>query len=307
MSSADDPQESVAALQRELQAVRAELAALRARVGPFPPGHYHSPIPDPEEVARDDARLFEGTARELPGIDRNEAHQWQRFRQLCAFRGEEQFARAPEPERARYHADNAAFCYGDAYVFQGMLRLLRPRRLIEIGSGFSTAVLLDSMDRFAEVAPGITCVEPDPSRMNRLLRPGDWQRIEFLQQRVQDVPLERLTGLEADDMLFVDSSHVSKLGSDVNFLFFEVLPRLRPGVFVHVHDIPCDFEYSRQWAQRGWAWNEAYLLRALLMHSTAFAIDVHPAWLAERDPAGCAAALPNCAHSIGLSIWLVRR
>jgi hypothetical protein len=88
---------------------------------------------------------------------------------------------------------------------------------------------------------------------------------------------------------------------------FEVLPRLASGVFVHVHDIPVDFEYSREWALAGWAWNEAYLLRAFLMFNAAFEIDFHGAFLAERDPAHCAAALPNCVASPGLSLWLRRR
>jgi hypothetical protein len=78
-------------------------------------------------------------------------------------------------------------------------------------------------------------------------------------------------------------------------------------VLVHVHDIPVDFEYSREWALAGWAWNEAYLVRAFLMFNSAFEIDFHGAYLAERDPARCAAALPNCAASPGLSLWLRRR
>lgn len=291
----------------ELAHLRAELAELRRRIGPYPPGNFHSPIPDLDEVRRDDARLFEGTARDLPGIDRNEAHQWQRLRQIAAFAGDEVFPTTHTPSVARYHSRNEAFAYGDAFVFYAMLRLLRPERLIEIGSGYSSAVLLDTLDRHPEIRTRATFVEPDPVRLRRLLQPADWERVEVLEQRVQDVPLARFGELRAGDVLFVDSSHVSKIGSDVNFLFFEVLPRLPKGCHVHVHDIPVDFEYPRRWVMDGWAWNEAYLLRAFLQHNSEFEIDFHGAYLAERDPATCAKLLPNCVHAPGLSIWLRRK
>ena len=291
----------------EAARLRAELAELRQRTGPFPPGHFHSPIPDLDEVRRDDARLFEGTARDLAGIDRNEAHQWQRLRELTAFVGDEVFPRTPTPDVARYYWDNTTFAYGDAFVFYAMLRLLRPERLIEIGSGYSSAVLLDTLDRHPELRTRATFVEPDPSRLRRLLKPDDWRRVEVIERRVQDVPLARFAELQAGDVLFIDSSHVAKIGSDVNFLFFEVVPRLPPGCFVHVHDVPVDFEYPRPWVMDGWAWNEAYLLRAFLQFNAAFEIDFHGAFLAERDPAACAKLLPNCAHAPGVSIWLRRK
>jgi len=291
----------------ELARVRRELADLRRRVGPFAPGTFHSPIPDLDEVRRDDARLFEGTARELAGIDRNEAHQWRRLHEIAAFAGDEVFPRHHEPQVARYHWDNQTFGYGDAFVLHAMLRLLRPARLIEIGSGFSSAVLLDTLDRHPELPTRATFVEPDPVRLRRLLRPADWARVELLEQRVQDVPLSRFGELGANDVLFIDSSHVAKIGSDVNFLFFEVLPRLPSGCFVHVHDIPPDFEYPRPWVMDGWAWNEAYLLRAFLQHNAAFEIDLHLAWLGERDSLACSKLLPACVHAPGVSIWLRRK
>lgn len=293
-------------LRDENRELQAKLAALEHAIGPFPPGHFHSPIPDRAELERDAARLFDGTARHLPGVERNEAQQWRRFEAIAALAGSERFA-AHAGSGARYHFDNGVFGYGDAFVYHGLLRLLRPARIVEVGCGYSTALLLDTCERDPDVAPRITCIDPDPARLERLLRTEDWSRIEFLRERVQDVPLEVFDELGAGDVLFLDTSHIVKTGNDVVHEVFEVLPRLRPGVFVHVHDIPVDFEYSRAWALAGWAWNEAYLWRAFLMFNAAFEIEFHGAYLAERDPARCAAALPNCVASPGLSLWLRRR
>lgn len=291
-------------LRADNEHLRRELAALHARIGPFPPGHFHSPIPDFDEVARNAARIFLDAGRELPGIDRREAAQWQRLSELLPYAKDAAFPRHATPGR-RYYWDNPVFQYADAFALYAMLRHFRPRRWIEIGSGFSSAVFLDTMERHQELTTRATFLDPDPVRLDALLRPEDRARCEVLQQFVQDVPLERFLELEDGDVLFIDSSHVSRLDSDVNFLFFEVLPRLRKGVFVHVHDIPPDFEYPRHWVAQRWAWNEAYLLRALLMFNQTFVIELHPAYLAERDPLACMRALPE-SPGVGTSIWLRR-
>ena len=103
-----------------------------------------------------------------------------------------------------------------------------------------------------------------------------------IEKPVQDVPLDLFRGLEANDILFIDSSHVSKIGSDVNFLFFEVLPILKPGVFVQVHDIFWPFEYPKAWYDLGWAWNETYLLRAMLAGSRRYRVRLFPSYLEAR-------------------------
>jgi hypothetical protein len=95
----------------------------------------------------------------------------------------------------------------------------------------------------------------------------------LIEQRVELVDHGEFTQLEAGDILFIDSSHVSKTGSDVNFLFFEVLPLLKPGVIVHVHDIFLPDDYPRPWViDDNRSWNEQYVLRALLMYSTRFRV-----------------------------------
>ena len=98
--------------------------------------------------------------------------------------------------------------------------------------------------------------------------------------------------LHAGDVLFVDSTHVAKVGSDVNHIFFEILPILQPGVVVHFHDIMYPFEYEPKWIYTGVAWNEAYMLRAFLMFNPTFKILLFNSFLAHLHP---------CATTHGLS------
>jgi hypothetical protein len=120
----------------------------------------------------------------------------------------------------------------------------------------------------------------------------------------QDVPLPEFSKLAAGDMLFIDSSHVAKTGSDVNFLVFEVLPILQPGVIVHVHDILWPFEYPQEWVVKlRWSWNEAYLLRAFLQFNTAFEIMLFNSYVGERRRSFLEKRMP-LALSIGGLVWL---
>ena len=117
------------------------------------------------------------------------------------------------------------------------------------------------------------------------MRPGDAHRVAVRPMKVQDVPLAELADLQAGEVLFVDSTHVSKVGSDVNHLVFEVFPRLPAGVLVHVHDIAYPFEYPQEWVEEGRAWNEAYLLRGFLLENQRWRVTLWSSllWLREAD------------------------
>ena len=166
--------------------------------------------------------------------------------------------------------------------------------------------MLDTIDRHLDGQVACTLIEPYPERLRSLLRPDDLGRVTILEQRAQDVGLEPFLALEQDDILFIDSSHAVKIGSDVNHLLGEVLPRLRVGVYVHVHDIFYPFEYPKSWALEGRAWNEAYALKAFLAFNDSFEIVIFNTFLEtfhrdlfERD-------MPLCLLNEGGSIWLRR-
>ncbi len=271
----------------------------------YPPGHFASPLPDHDEVERVHPAL--SAAASLPGIDTRDAEQLELLKSLAEFARRIEFPESPD-EAYRYHFENDFFTYGDALVLAGLLQHLRPRRVVEVGSGYSSALMLDLRER-TDAKPELTFIEPYPTRLKSLLKPGDGATL--IESPVQAVPLGVFEALGANDVFFIDSSHVSKIGSDVNFLLFEVLPRLRPGVFVRLHDIFWPFEYPKAWYDRGWAWNETYLVRALLQASQRYRIRLFPSYLEARHHGALERTLPGALRrarstpATGMSsLWL---
>ncbi len=269
-----------------------------------PPGHFYSPIPALEDIARDHARLFPSPPpRALAGIDLREADQMALLTECIPFYAEMPFAPEPTPG-LRYHFENGAYSYADAIFLYLMLRHLRPRRVIEVGSGHSSCVMLDTNALFLRNSAELVFVEPYPELLQSLLQPGDAERVRILPQRLQDVPLDLFARLEANDILFIDSTHVGKIGSDVLTVFDRILPSLKPGVVVHFHDIFYPFEYPRYWLEEGRSWNEAYLLRAFLQYNSAFQIELwnHFLWVFHQP--FFEQHMPRCGQNPGASIWL---
>ena len=235
-----------------------------------PPGHYYSPIPSKADVERHALPKWFQQPEAIVGVDFNVAGQLAMLEKLGPLT--QQLTFADDPGGAtRYWWDNDGFSPGDATALAAMLMHYQPRRVVEVGAGYSTAVMLDVSERYLADPPSIVCADPEPGRLRSVLR-GDEARLTIHEAIVQDLPIELFTTLEANDILFIDSSHVLKLGSDVSLLFLEVLPRLRPGVVVHIHDIATSFEYPLEWYEEGRAWNEAPALRAFLAFNQAYEI-----------------------------------
>ena len=320
-------QGQVEALRAELEAATKELERLRAvraveaadrdhEVPPwsdepasverflslFPPGHFYSPVPDLAEVDRDADRLF-ASRRSLTGVDLREEAQVALFGELAALSRADPLPAGPEGG-TRYWTDNPFYGIGDASMLQAMLRHLRPKRYLEVGSGWSTALALDTSERFLDGTVSVTAIEPYPAVLRDRLRPGD--RVDVIEAPVQSVPLERFEALEANDVLFIDSSHVLKAASDVHFLTTAVLPVLAPGVVVHLHDMFWPFEYLRHWIEQGRAWNECYLVHAFLLYNDAFEVVLFNHFLAQCRPEVIEAELPAMAENPGGALWLRR-
>jgi len=264
------------ALKRETRRVL-EPPAQRLLYGPaadelgpmaFPPGHFHSPLPSQQDIEEHRSHRLDLDA-DLPAIDLRVEEQVELLRKLSSEIADHPFA-SRQGRRPRFDFDNEWFTSYDALVYAALLRVYDPKRVIEVGSGFSTAILLDTFED--RRLPEITLVEPHPERLFRLLRDGDHEHLTIVERRLQDTPLSLFEELGDGDFLFVDSTHVAKLGSDVNHLFFEVLPRLAVGVLVHFHDVAYPFEYEPMMVDRGFGWNESYILRAFLEFNDHFEI-----------------------------------
>ena len=302
-------------LEEKKQQLTRERDGLRARVGQletelaaaepwlkfFPPGHFYSPLPSMAEIAEVFARGAFGPP--FPAVNLNETEQFARLERFAGYYPEQPFPEQPSAGR-RFHMANGSYGPFDAIMLYGMLREARPRRIIEVGSGLSSAAMLDLNEHMLGGAVEFTFIDPDMTRLRPLLREGDVARATLIERRVQEVPLATFAALGENDVLFIDSSHVSKIGSDVNRLFFDVLPALAPGVLVHIHDVTGNLEYPRDWLEQGRAWNEQYLLRAFLMYNTAWRIELFTTWLSIKREDFIRERMPLCARGGGGQIWL---
>jgi predicted O-methyltransferase YrrM len=267
----------------------------------FPPGHFYSPLPSLAEI--DDGFKHGAFGPPFGGVDLNEAAQLARLQRFAGYYAEQPFPENPAAGR-RFHLDNPSYGHHDALMLYGMLREARPQRIIEVGSGFSSAAMLDLNEVLLGGAVQFTFIDPDMTRLRSLLRAGDNGRVQLIEQRVQEVPLPTFAALGENDVLFIDSSHVSKFGSDVNRLMFDVLPILAPGVLIHIHDIAGNLEYPRDWLEQGRAWNEQYVLRAFLMHNAAYRIELFSSWLQNTHYDWLREKMPMVARGGGGQMWL---
>lgn len=228
------------------------------------------------------------------------------LKEYIAFYRDLPFPIEPTPGH-RYHYENSWFSYSDAIFLHCFLRRFQPRRIVEVGSGFSSAVILDTVDRFSPRRPEITFIDPSPDRLMSLLVEGDSERARFIGRKIQDVPPDVLLALGPGDLLFLDSSHVVKCGSDVQLLMLEILPRLRRGVFVHFHDIFYPFDYPPDWMAKGRYWNENYFLRAFLCHNSEWDIRFFNTYVHFVFGDLIREKMPLCARHEGGSLYLQRR
>jgi hypothetical protein len=275
------------------------------------PGHFYSPIPSADAVEQ-----FAAAPPPLPeahrDIDFNVAEQLRWLERLAPLARDLEFDDKPGG-RTRFHWENDGFAPGDAALLGSLVRALQPARILEIGAGYSTALMLDVAERYLDRdrRPRVTSVDPEPDRVRSLLRAGDERKgagdgdgegngegdggsgmLRIIPSIVQELPLAEFAALRANDILFIDSSHVMKLGSDVSFLLFQALPLLAPGVFVHFHDISWSFEYPLDSYRQGRAWNEAPAVHAFLAYNQAFPIVSFPAFLVSHHREQARALMP---------------
>ena len=270
---------------------------------PYPRGHYYSPLPDISEVQSRAAILFREDIDLGPSIDLKPEMQQQLLTELAGYYGD--FCWPEQPSNyLRFHLGQSVFCHGDAIILHAMLRHFAPKRIIEVCSGFSSALMFDVNARFLQGQTQLTFIDPYPEQLLSLFHNNDLEKCTVIGDKLQNVPLCTFHQLEANDILFVDSTHVSKIGSDVNRIVFDILPILRPGVLVHFHDVLWPFEYFLEWIAEGKAWNEAYLLRAFLQYNSHFEIILFNSFVGHAFKELLESSMPMFLRNTGGSLWL---
>ena len=234
--------------------------------------NFYSPLPVRGELAASQ-KLWDKPS-ELVGVEYDLAAIKERFGALIHQFGAELRA-LPTYDACRAAGFGPGFPLFDGMTLYSLIRELKPRRYLEVGSGLSTYYCHLAAKRNAEEGRPVTirCIEPYP--FPALFTVPD---IEINVKKVQECDLEEFTRLESGDVLFIDSSHSLKVGSDVAFLMLEVVPRLNPGVFIHIHDVP--FPYNTPYPsdqtifERNWPYyfNEAMVVQAFLAFNRSFQI-----------------------------------
>jgi hypothetical protein len=231
------------------------------------PDHFYQPLINPKKYLKESLRKD----RHLPGID------WNVDRQLSFLRNfnyNEELLRIPTSKQSgspAYYYANTKFGSGDSEYYYNLIRYLKPARIIEIGSGMSTLMAIDAIKRNKEENTDyvchLICIEP---YQNFWLESLD---VKMIRKKVEELPLTFFEQLTKNDILFIDSSHIIRPQGDVLFEYLAILPTLRPGVFIHVHDIFSPKDYLDEWIFTDHKlWNEQYLLEAFLSCNDEFEI-----------------------------------
>ena len=274
-------------------------------IGVFPiRDHYYEPLFNPRHL-----RFPLHQDRSLPGIDLNIQGQ---LSLLDRFSYAEELRRFPRRAsgKAEYFYANRNFGPGDAEYLYSLIRLHKPARIVEIGSGMSTLMALNAIDanrkEVASYACRHVCVEP--YEMPWL---SDLKGVEVVRSVVQSVDKDLFRPLGENDILFIDSSHVIRPQGDVICEYLEILPILRSGVLIHVHDIFTPRDYPEEWVlDQVRFWNEQYLVEAFLSFNSAFRVVGAVNFLAHHHRDQIETKCPVLRENIGIarpaSLWLQR-
>jgi predicted O-methyltransferase YrrM len=229
------------------------------------PAHYYSSIPNINELV--ESKSIWAKKSMLYGLNINIEEQIENIKTVCLpfkneYLGNEIF---------KYGTENKfgpGYGYIEAQALHSIIRKYKPKRVIEVGSGVSTWCILKAND-LNKLQDGnddfkLTCIEPYPNSVLKSLK-----EVNLIEKKVQEISFEdEFYKLEKNDILFIDSSHTVKVGSDVNYIILEILPRLKPGVIVHFHDIFIPYDYNRNTLSTFFHWSETTLLRAFLINNT---------------------------------------
>ncbi len=269
----------------------------------YPAGHFYSPIVHTEEIKLRAAEIWPSAfPLTIQGVDLHTEYQKELLECFSTFYKEIPFPDQKSPN-LRYYYQNPAFSYSDGILLYSFIRYFCPTKIIEVGSGYSSALILDSLELLNRKNVDITFIEPYPAKLDSLLTANDRHHVKIFEKKLEQIESSYFQTLYENDILFIDGTHVAKTGSDVNYLLFDILPILNKGVIIHFHDIFYPFEYPKNWVYEGRSWNEVYFLRSFLMYNNDFKVMFFSDYIHQKYP-NCFAEMPDCYKNSGGSFWM---
>lgn len=269
----------------------------------FPNGHFYSPVISIEDIKVRENEIWKNSNNDgILGIKLNKDIQVKFAKDFEVFYSQMPFQEEKQ-KGLRYHLNNSSYSYTDGIVLYSMIRKLEPKRIIEIGSGNSSTVMMDTNELFFDSKINLTFIDPYPEKLISLMNDNDLKINTIIKSDAQLISLDVFEKLESGDILFIDSTHVSKTGSDVNYILFDIIPILKKGVYIHFHDIFYPFEYPKKWVYEGRNWNENYILKAFLMYNNNFEITFFSDYL-NLHSKDSFSKMPMCSKNSGGNLWL---
>lgn len=270
--------------------------------------HYYEPVPDTRKLKTE----LWSRESELVGLRMREEEQLLLLDQFKT-QFKDEYDNLPAEKSSIPYAfflDNPGFSRIDAEILYCMIRHLKPRRVVEVGAGNSTYLIAQTLLKNQQEVPGSHCefitIDPYPNEVIRTGFPGLTRTIEC---PIQEIPLKTFEQLGANDIFFIDSSHMLKIGSDVQYEYLEIIPRLKPGVIVHIHDVHFPSEYPKDVVLGSHRfWNEQYLVQAFLAFNESFEILWAGCFMHFRHPEALAAVFASYdpAGRWPSSLWIRR-
>ena len=244
------------------------------------PIHYYSPVPDIQGLITRD--YWKKSKSELIGINFSADQQLNLITELGRKYGDECLWHETQgSDQGIYFNQNSSFGYSSACLLYSIVRHYKPARVIEIGSGYSTLITAQALEKNRvenDIESQFIAIEPYPGKLLQQNIPGLTSLVE---EKLEDISLSSITPLGSGDLIFIDSSHVVRIGGDVNYFYLQILPRLDPGVLVHLHDIHLPYEYPIEYFtnKKKYLWTEQYLLEAFLTYNSNFEVLLAAYWL----------------------------
>ena len=264
--------------------------------------HFYGPIPDTRTL-KDELWLRQS---ELVGINLNEQGQLELLDQFASrFKQEyDEFPKDYPSSPHEYYLDNEVFGPVDGEILYCMIRHFQPKRVVEVGSGYSTLLSAQAILKNEEDSGNraeLTAIDPYP---NETIRRGFAGLSKLIIAKVENVDMAEFLKLQENDILFIDTSHVLKIGNDVQYEYLEILPSLNKGVIVHIHDIFLPMGYPKKWVQE-WRlfWNEQYLLQAFLAFNSDFEVLWAASYMHLRHPEELEEAFGSYRRLPGPPVW----